>query len=236
MGNPLLELYQATGGSPAGRQEAIRRFAFAVPDDDALAAIERSAPTGVVELGAGTGYWALQLAERGVDVVAFDRAPAPSPANRWFAGSRPWYPVQAGDAHVVARFAERCLLLVWPTRNETWAAAAIQRFHNAGGDTVVYVGERPGGHTGDDLLHRLIGELDHCYHCTYGLLDQACVCGATTLFEAVGHVVIPTWHGFDDRLLILRRTEVATTGAKPRRQLLERIRSRTRTHRTNEQA
>jgi len=54
------------------------------------------------------------------------------------------------------------------------------------------VGERPGGHTGDDLLHRLIGELDHCYRCTYGLLDQACVCGATTLFEAVGYVVIPT--------------------------------------------
>jgi len=91
--------------------------------------------------------------------------------------------VQLGDVHVVDRFAGRYLLLVWPTRNETWVAADAQRFHVAGGQTVVYVGERPGGQTGDDVLHRLIGELDPCYRCTYNLFDHACVCGLTALFE-----------------------------------------------------
>jgi hypothetical protein len=36
----------------------------------ALAAIARYAP--IVEMGAGTGYWARCLRERGIDAVAYD--------------------------------------------------------------------------------------------------------------------------------------------------------------------
>ncbi|MGI8762995.1 MAG: hypothetical protein ACR2LO_03195 [Ilumatobacteraceae bacterium] len=227
-GNPLLELHRTSGGSAAGRHEAIRLFAFAVPDDAALAVIVRSAPTGVIELGAGTGYWAHLLAQRGVDVVAFDPTPAPSAANPWFAGAEPWFPVRVGDADVIDHHARRCLLLVWPTRNETWPAAVIERFHACGGHTVFYVGEGPGGRTGDELFHRLIGEIDHCQHCAYGLIDHPCICGITPLFEPVGHHAIPTWHGFDDRLVILRRTEATIRQPQRRHRLLARIRSRTR--------
>lgn len=204
-GNPLFQLYEHAGGSSHGRAEAIRRFAFAVPDDAALAAIERWAPNGVVEIGAGTGYWAGQLDQRGVDVVAYDTEPAPSAANSWFAGTRPWFPVRTGDQETVELHTDRCLLLVWPTKNETWAAEAIERFHRAGGETVVFVGEGPGGRTGDDRFHVLIGELDRCYGCAYGLLDVACVCGTSALFAAVERVSLPTWTGFDDSLVVLRR-------------------------------
>jgi hypothetical protein len=91
--DPLLELYRDSGGSAAGRAEAIARYAFALPSDDALDAIVRSAPHGIVELGAGTGYWAALLEQRGADVVAFDIAPAPSTANAWFAGADAWHTV-----------------------------------------------------------------------------------------------------------------------------------------------
>ena len=197
-----------------GRAEAVRRFAFAIPDEAALAAIARWAPNGVVELGAGTGYWAGQLDQRGIDVIAYDTEPAPSGANRWFAGAEPWFPVRLGDQRIVEVHPDRCLLLVWPTKDETWAADAIERYHHAGGDTVVFVGEGPGGRTGDDRFHVLIGELDRCYRCAYGLLDVACVCGTSPLFTPAERIPIPTWAGFEDSLIVLRR---AVASPPPRR-------------------
>ncbi len=203
--NPLLELHRAHRGAVEFRDQAIRNYSFAIPDEEALVAIGAWAPSGVVEIGAGTGYWANQLASLSIDVVAYDIEPAPSPANRWFAGSPRWYAVQPGDERVAQRHPDRCLLLVWPTINEAWAARALALFHQAGGQTVAYVGEGAGGRSGDDLLHRLIGELDVCLQCRYDLPDVACTCDAVPLFAAVEQVQIPTWAGFDDRLLILSR-------------------------------
>src|SRR5262245_42795815 len=102
--DPLNDLYRVTGGSEQGRSEAIDRYAFAVPSDEALDAIVASAPHGVIEVGAGTGYWASLLDRRGVAVAAFDAAPAPSLGNTWFARSEQWFPVQAGDGSEAARF------------------------------------------------------------------------------------------------------------------------------------
>ena len=45
-------------------------FAFGVPSEEICEAI--AAHTPIVELGAGTGYWAAMLARRGADVPAFD--------------------------------------------------------------------------------------------------------------------------------------------------------------------
>lgn len=204
-GNPLLQLHRRVNGSPASREEAVRRYAFAVPDDAALTAIERWARNGVVEIGAGSGYWAEQLHRRGVDVAAYDIAPAPSPDNQWYAGQHAWFPVQTGDQRMVADYPHRCLLIVWPTKNETWPAEAIELFHRSGGTTVVFVGEGPGGRSGDDRFHALIGELGRCYRCTLGLQDLMCICGTPTMFRAEERVAIPTWSGFDDSLIVLRR-------------------------------
>lgn len=81
MANPLLDAFEmatAAGGDIDGmRSQLVTRYGFAVPSDEALTAIERCSPRGVVELGAGTGYWAFLLQQRGVDVVAFDVEPAP---------------------------------------------------------------------------------------------------------------------------------------------------------------
>ena len=48
-------------------------FAFAVPNDAALDALASLSP--LLEVGAGTGYWAALLRRRGADVVATDVAP-----------------------------------------------------------------------------------------------------------------------------------------------------------------
>ena len=207
--NPLWLAWQEAVGTPEEdslREQAIARFAFAVPDDAALDAIRVASPRGVVEIGAGTGYWAHLLHDHGVDVVAYDPAPAPSPENRWFAESPAWFAVTAADHTSVEAHAERTLLLVWPTRNEDWAADAVGRFAAAGGTTLAYAGEPTGGRTGDDRFHALIGEIDRCWACAYRITTAPCVCGTTPLFERVRTIELPRWTGYDDDLRIYVRT------------------------------
>jgi hypothetical protein len=192
--NPLLLEFRAREGAAtvADVEALTARYAFAVPTDAAIRAIADHSPAGVVEVGAGTGYWASLLRDAGVDVVA-------SADNKWFHSSTPWFPVEQADESVVDAHARRTLLLVWPTRNEVWPSDAVQRFRDAGGDTVVYVGEGVGGVTGDLSFHRLLGEVDQCLACTYGILDSACVCGIEPQWERTETVPLPHWPGnFDD--------------------------------------
>lgn len=212
--NPLLELHRQTGGDAAVRDEAIARYGFAVPTDEALDLISAHSPHGVVELGAGTGYWAHLLAVRGVDVVAYDTEPAPSATNPWFAGTDPWHPLLVGDQHTVEQHPERTLLLIWPTRGADWAASAIERFHRAGGTHLIYIGEGPGGRTGDDRFHALLGTIARCQRCTYGLTDAPCTCGSPALWHRRRTLALPRWGGCSDQLEVYDRRSPDATGTK----------------------
>lgn len=138
----------------------------------------------------------------GVDVLAFDTAPAPAADNPWFAGSPPWYSVERADHRVVSGYAHRTLLIVWPTKNETWPLETVDLYAAAGGCTVVYVGEGPGGKTGDDAFHSRLGMLGSCRHCTYGLLDVPCVCDYPAQWAVVAQSELPHWPGCDDNLTV----------------------------------
>lgn len=201
-GNPCLDAWQRArdGHRSPSRDELVERFGFAVPDEPALQAIIDHSPDGVVEIGAGLGYWAHLLADRGADVVAYDIAPPPSPDNTWFAGREPWFPVAAGDERVVAAHATRTLLLVWPTRNEDWGADAVLQHGSGGGQRLVYVGEPPGGRTGDSRLHAALGLTGRCLACTYTVMDAACTCGVIASWRLIEEMPLPSWDGGDDRL------------------------------------
>lgn len=216
--NPLLQEFEralaGTGGEPLGevRDRAIRAFAFAVPTDQALDAIARHSPGGVVEVGAGTGYWAHLLHQRGVDVVAYDVAPAPTADREWFADTEPWYPVQPGDHHAAAQHPDRTLLLVWPTKGAIWAAEALAEFHESGGGCVAFVGEGPGGRTGDEVFHALLGETTGCLQCDHGSVDSPCTCDAHACWTRVETVPLPHWPGFHDDLHLYRRADARPAG------------------------
>lgn len=69
----------------------------------------------LVEIGAGTGYWASKLRAAGVDVIAFDQAPPDGDApNRYHAPSPTWTAVLAGDQTVLAAHSNRALFVCWP--------------------------------------------------------------------------------------------------------------------------
>lgn len=109
-------------------------YAFGVPSEPALELIAAHSPDGVLELGAGNGYWAMLLRDRGLSVRALD----PRPTGRRASWSR----VDRGDHRDAARYPRRTLLLVWPTQDDAWADDALRRYR---GETVIYAGLRRTG-------------------------------------------------------------------------------------------
>lgn len=106
---------------------------------------------GVVEIGAGSGYWAWQLRQAGVDVVAYDPHP-PGPENK-FNQHRLYTDVLVGDDSAAANHPDRALMLCWPSYEDPFAKQALHAYQ---GDTVIYIGEGEGGCCADDRFHRIL--------------------------------------------------------------------------------
>lgn len=120
------------------RHDLIRWFARSVPTPADLTWLrDRLAGRGLLEVGAGTGYWAWQLAQLGVDVLAVDRVPPD--ANPDVDRPRPFHPLTLEDAATAAaRHPQRVLMLAWPPMEEPMDLEALTAYR---GDTVITVGE-----------------------------------------------------------------------------------------------
>jgi len=180
-------------------------YAFGVPTEDALGCLARYAP--LVEVGAGTGYWARCLRERGVDVLAHDRMG--EEWRTWFrpslleevesrdaAGEREllarpdperldpflWTEVATGGPEAAGRHAGRTLLLCWPGPWNAFDEAAL-RAHR--GDHVALVGD-PSGGSGSRGLRGLLGRE----------------------WTPVEEAAVARWPGTADSLVVWRRASV----------------------------
>ncbi len=165
------------------RDAFVKRFAWAIPGEGALAAIAAHAP--ILEVGAGSGYWAYELAKRGVDIVATDPEPGPTQpapdADHGYVFEKAWHPVVRMDGLAALKaHPGRTLLLVWPCYSRPWSGEVLAAY---GGDVVLFVGEAVGGCTGDEQFHALLGER----------------------FDEERDVPIPQWWGIHDRLFVYRR-------------------------------
>eukprot|EP01062_Namystynia_karyoxenos_P047900 TRINITY_DN36320_c0_g1_i1.p2 TRINITY_DN36320_c0_g1~~TRINITY_DN36320_c0_g1_i1.p2 ORF type:complete len:251 (+),score=74.55 TRINITY_DN36320_c0_g1_i1:73-825(+) len=103
-------------------------YAFAVPTPAAAAACAACGP--LLEVGAGSGFWARALRRGGCDVVAADsgewkRGAEASPLLRF---RRAWSEVEEqGAAEAAAAHPDRVLLFVWAYPGAQWAAEALRR-------------------------------------------------------------------------------------------------------------
>ncbi|MFC9964907.1 hypothetical protein ACFVH4_11755 [Nocardia ignorata] len=137
-------------------------YAYAIPSPETLAWMrEFSGGRTILELGAGRGYWAAQLANLGVSVAAYDSEPpqtAPNPSFPTAEGQRAvWFPVGDLAEYASAALAESVLFLCWPPGwGSPMASSALAEFAAAGGSRVVYVGEPQGGKTGDAAFFELL--------------------------------------------------------------------------------
>ena len=189
--NPYLDLYEDLIGAQAVRLERIRKrlvsaYAFAVPSRAVLEAIAIHGP--VVEMGAGTGYWAWLLRQLGVSVIAYDRNASAPPS---------WSEVLHGDAQSVLSDSEsavhqRALFLCWPPLGEAQQERPEASSSSPGladealalyqGAIVHSVGEWR-GRTGSPLFHDTL-ERD---------------------WQLIECLALPQWPGFQDELRIWKR-------------------------------
>jgi hypothetical protein len=155
-----------------------QRYAYVFPDEATLQMLAGLGP--LVEVGAGTGYWAHRLRSIGVDIVAFDQAPVDGERpNRYHSPTQPWTRVEQGDQAVLSGYADRGLFLCWPPVFSSLGDCLTYY----GGDTVAYIGD--GGHR--------TARLDH--------LDEAFTKVATAPVRA-----LDPYPGVTPRLTIWKRT------------------------------
>src|SRR5688572_22451888 len=57
------------------RLSLAQEYSFAIPNEEAITAIAKAGDKKIVEMGAGTGYWAMLLRQAGADVIAYERTP-----------------------------------------------------------------------------------------------------------------------------------------------------------------
>jgi hypothetical protein len=167
-------------------------YGFAIPTAQAISKVLEWSPHGIVEVGAGNGYWAYVLRQWGSDIIPLDIRPVETRTNYYWTPDntnslgfeqdfRSWVPVyNVKDFDYQAKSSEqRALLLVWPPYADSMASDTLKAYR---GDTVIFVGEWDGC-TGDaaffDALNR---DWNH-----------------------VDGEEIPQWLGLHDHLTIWRR-------------------------------
>ena len=161
-----------------------QKYAWAIPSEEALLEIARYSP--LVEIGAGTGYWAWLLRQMGVDILAYDCKPPhlEKTENEFHREVDSWTEVLVGDESVLDALPDRTLFLCWPPSNHPMAFQTLSRFR---GDRFLFVGEGwPSHATGDEAF--------------FDLLESDWV-----MEEDHSRVWLPHWPGRDDLLWIFHR-------------------------------
>jgi hypothetical protein len=166
MDNPYLDEFLPTVPSdePTARSRKeerfvlCRKYAWSVPTEEAIRLLVRIGP--LVEVGAGTGYWASLIRAAGGDIIAYDRHPPDmqqemNVENNWhWDVAHTFTRVETGGLEVLDWHTDRTLLLCWPpysnqTRPETYAdvkehlrgCMGYQALRRWRGERVIYVGE-----------------------------------------------------------------------------------------------
>jgi len=105
---------------------------------------------GVVEVGAGTGYLAHLLSDRGISVAAFDICPtSKTDGNEYHGGTPSFVRVEKGNVRTLSKASipgldRKALLLCYPPPKSSMAYDCLRRFLDEGGSCFIHVGEFKG--------------------------------------------------------------------------------------------
>jgi len=193
-----------------------QNWAWSVPSNAALdvlaAESTRAGCAGLVEVGAGNGYWASVLLSRGVDIVAYDTPTWKSEFNPEHAavagktegekliGEKVYASIiTEGGPQAVSLHADRALILMWPDYGGvgSYGAACVQRF---AGETLITVGE-----WGSETLHATLGAYARGLPSTGQSFSQECQEMVESRFELEKICRLPTFPLFCDVLAVWRR-------------------------------
>ena len=127
------------------RDKLVRKYSWAIPTEAILKTVAKYSP--LVEIGAGTGYWAYLLAKLGADIICYDTHVENTPPETI------WYAIGAGNESKVMEHSNRALFLCWPPYSQPMASNCLKAYT---GDTLVYIGEGYSGCTGDGEFHDIL--------------------------------------------------------------------------------
>lgn len=159
------------------RNPLCAQYAWAVPTTEAVQAI--AALPDIVEMGAGTGYWASLIAAAGGQIRCYDLYQG---ENNQYDHVKHYYLVQQRGVEVLRNEARGCqtLMLCWPPCGEPFGEQCLRTFR---GQWFVYIGEDQGGCCGDDKL--------------FARLERDWVVRKD--------IALPQWWGIHDALVICER-------------------------------
>ena len=164
---------------PNDWRELVYAYSHSIPTVDALKLLATLSP--LVELGAGTAYWARLLKDLGTDIVAYDLVSAES--NDWTAKLPAWTELRPGDACTALRqHPDRVPFACWPPRPDGYMSDVFRIYR---GTTIALITDG-----------RFLGEGDH-RDPLYDALESE-----WTLDQ---RVELPNWPYRQDSLMIWRR-------------------------------
>jgi hypothetical protein len=163
------------------RKSCTEKYGFAIPTDEVVKKIVSFGK--IIEMGAGTGYWARLISEAGGDIVAFDKDPVYTGRNFYKFRESWWHVVESTPAILaLKKYADRTLFLCWPSYGTPFGADCLKAYQ---GDTFLYVGEGHYGCCGDKKF--------------WSILDKEWE------EDDDEYMSIPQWDGIHDYFTVYRR-------------------------------
>ena len=159
------------------RRYWIQKFSYAIPNDEALDLILSYSP--IVEMGAGLGYWAYLLDQKGCDIVAYDIDPIPVDNKYLHIQAVPWYKVKKCWSNFVPP-RNKTLFICWPPYNNNMAANILKKYK---GSIFIYIGEQRDGCCATDTFFDELAK-----------------------WNEIEKLDIPQFEGIHDKLLIYERS------------------------------
>ena len=166
-------------GVAARRGRFREQYGFAVVTAKALEQLRwTTGDVPLLEIGAGNGYLAWELQNRGWDVIPTDPHSPEACGYDIGKGTHTWVMPLYGEV-AVKMFPERTAIWSWPEM-ESYCADVVRAYD---GERLILIGESPGGGTGDADFDE---EVD-------------------TRFHQVATISIPNFPNLHDRIEVLQR-------------------------------
>ena len=162
------------------RDVLCKKYAWAIPTDEALAVLKEHEP--LIEIGAGKGYWASLLDG---DIICYDcHANNPSINDNVDSGPM-YYKVIRGGHDRITDHPERTLFLCWPPYDTEMAGDCLKAYT---GDVFIFVGEGDGGCTGGSCFWEQIDYMTVFRRKLRAVLDEHSVYHTDACRESPGNV------------------------------------------------
>lgn len=159
------------------REAMVKDYAWAIPNDAAIKLLVEYSP--IVELGAGSGYWAHLVSKNGGDIVAYDKHPVGS-KKADYTFNQKWFDVQVGHVVSIKKHSSRTLFLCWPPYADDFALRCLRAYQ---GEFLISVDECLGGCVADE-----------------GYFEEL-----EANWTLVKEIKIPTWRGIEDSMTLYQR-------------------------------